>query len=92
MKSKNTEKIAAIVASIIEQIDIHTLDYDDDLQQMGMDSISFIRVIVNLEDEFEIEFPDDYLLIDNMNTLNKIVDNVMMLQCEDNLTASKSIL
>ncbi len=92
MKSKNTEKIAAIVASIIEQIDIHTLDYDDDLQQMGMDSISFIRVIVNLEDEFEIEFPDDYLLIDNMNTLNKIVDNVMMLQCEDNLTASKSVL
>lgn len=92
MKSKNTEKIAAIVASIVEQIDIHTLDYDDDLQQMGMDSISFIRVIVNLEDEFEIEFPDDYLLIDNMNTLNKIVDNVMMLQCEDNLTASKSVL
>ena len=92
MNSKNTEKIAAIVASIIEQIEIHTLDYDDDLQQMGMDSISFIRVIVNLEDEFEIEFPDDYLLIDNMNTLNKIVDNVMMLQCEDNLTASKSVL
>lgn len=85
MKSKYIEKVAAIIASIIEKININTLDPDDDLQQMGMDSISFIRVIVTIEEEFEVEFPDDYLIIDNMNTLNKIIDIVMMLQCEDSI-------
>lgn len=85
IENENTQKIGTIIASIVEKIDINKLDYDDDLQQMGMDSIAFIRVIVTLEDEFQIEFPDDYLLIENMNTLNKIIDNVMMLRCEDSV-------
>ena len=85
MKNEYVEKIAIIIDSIVEKININTLGPDDDLQQMGMDSISFIRIIVTIEEDFEIEFPDDYLLMDNMNTLNKITDIVMMLQCEDNI-------
>lgn len=33
----------------------------------NVDSISFISSIVSLEEEFNIEFPDEYLLIEKMN-------------------------
>ena len=35
-------------------------------------SISFISSIVSLEEEFNIEFPDEYLLIEKMNNINNI--------------------
>ena len=39
-----------------------------------MDSIVFIRVVVALEEAFDIEIPDEYLLITEMNTLSKMTD------------------
>ena len=38
----------------------------------NVDSISFISSIVGLEEEFNIEFPDEYLLIEKMNNINNI--------------------
>ena len=38
----------------------------------NVDSISFISSIVSLEEEFNIEFPDEYLLIEKMNNINNI--------------------
>lgn len=35
---------------------------EDDLSALGMDSIVFIRVVVALEEAFDIEIPDEYLL------------------------------
>ena len=41
---------------------------------MGMDSITFIQIVVALEEEFECEIPDEKLLITEMDTVQKIVD------------------
>ena len=46
---------------------------DEDLSDLGMDSITFIKIIVAAEKEFECEIPDSKLLIGEMNTANKIV-------------------
>ena len=45
-----------------------------ELSTIGVDSIIFIRIIVALEETFELEIPDEKLLITEMNTLSKIVD------------------
>ena len=45
-----------------------------ELSTIGVDSIIFIRIIVALEETFEIEIPDEKLLITERNTLSKIVD------------------
>ena len=37
-----------------------------------MDSITFIKIIVAVEEKFECEIPDSKLLIGEMNTANKI--------------------
>lgn len=78
MKREIIERIAAIISSIVEEIDIKALEPDADLQQIGMDSFEFVRIIVTIEDEFEIEFPDEYLLVEQMNTLDKIAELVLL--------------
>ena len=39
-----------------------------------MDSITFIRVVVALEEAFDIEIPDEKLLLTEMNTISKMTE------------------
>ena len=45
---------------------------DFELSNYLEDSIVFIQFIVSLEEEFEIEFPDEYLLIDKLSSLSAL--------------------
>ena len=42
-----------------------------------MDSITFIRIVVELEETFNIEIPDEFLLIPEMNTVEKMMNIVL---------------
>lgn len=44
----------------------------DDLRELGMDSVAFIKLVVALEEAADKEIGDDYLLLDAMNTIEKI--------------------
>lgn len=37
-------------------------------------SINFITAVVSLEDEFDVQFPDEYLLPDMMSDLQTVVN------------------
>lgn len=76
MSSKTYVQNKVIELINSENIFINSEHSDDDLAQHGMDSIVFIMIIVKLEDEFKIEMEDEYLLVANMNTVNKITDVV----------------
>lgn len=39
----------------------------------NMDSLSFIATIVQLEEEFDIEFPDMYLTSEKLNKVDSII-------------------
>lgn len=62
-----------IINDNIENSEI-TFGQEEDLTQFGVDSITFIRIIVAIEEEFDLEIPDEYLLVSEMNTVSKIVD------------------
>lgn len=68
--------VLEIINKNIEEVKIVPEQVDDDLTQFGIDSITFIRIIVSLEEFFEIEYPDEYLLFAHSNTLNKIANIV----------------
>lgn len=72
MKTISVEKIVEIINQNIKGVDITEAKYDEDFSELGMDSFNFIRIIVALEDVFECEIPDSYILISEMNTVNKI--------------------
>ena len=57
---------------------------ENDLTQFGMDSISFIKMIVSLEEVFECQIPDEKLLLTEMNTTNKIIDVLRKLEYDNN--------
>ena len=53
------------------------IDFSDETQEI--DSISFITVIVDIEREFDIEFPDEYLVMDSISSFDKLYEIVSML-------------
>ena len=53
-------------------IEIYPWQFDEDLNVIGIDSISFIQIVVALEDNFEIEIPDEKLILEEIGTFNKI--------------------
>ena len=66
-----SEKVLDIIKTNIG-IEIYPWQFDEDLNVIGIDSISFIQIVVALEDNFEIEIHDEKLLMEEMGTFNKI--------------------
>ena len=58
------------------EVDAIDIGVDDSLISLGMDSLSFIRLITALEMKFDIEIDDKYLFIEAINTKNKIVEMI----------------
>ena len=48
------------------------VDFNDDFSQLGMDSIQYINFIVSLEELFDCEIPDSKLILEEMNTIDKV--------------------
>ena len=68
------EKIVEIINNNIKGIKLQSDQAIEDLSLTGMDSIKFISIIITLEEEFDIEIPDEYLVLTEMNTISKMAD------------------
>lgn len=66
------EIVKGVISEVIPEIDLSSENLEDNLQQLGMNSFEFIRIIVLLEEKLQIEIPDEYLLIYRMNTVKQI--------------------
>ena len=53
--------------------DIDIIEYVDLIDDFGMDSITFISIVVEIEAHFGIEIPDDMLLPESFNSVKNIV-------------------
>lgn len=71
--------IAQILESFMEDVVFGEDRYDDDLTELGMDSILFIHVIVEIEERFETELPDEYLVFGELNTIRRMAEVVYQL-------------
>lgn len=72
------KEIMEIVRKTIELEDSVTDETlaSSDLMVLGMNSIMAIQIIVLLESEFNIEFDDEDLLLENVDSIEKIVNLV----------------
>lgn len=70
------DKILEIVNYNLEDTSIQIEQFDLELDTVGMDSITFIKIIVDLEESFELEIPDEFLLLLKMNTINKMYETL----------------
>jgi acyl carrier protein len=65
--------VLSIINENIEGEAISAEYADENLVSLGMNSIAFIHIIVALEETFGIEYPDEFILMSQSNTLNTIV-------------------
>lgn len=75
-------KIQTDIQEIVKKyigIDAAVNQFDDSLVDLGMDSIMFIHIVVELEEKFAIEIPDEKLLISEMDTMNKMLSIITAL-------------
>jgi len=64
------------VMRIIKKVVDREINENDSLSQSDMDSITFIRIVVALESEFDFEFDDEMLLIKKFPTIKSMIEYV----------------
>lgn len=84
MKEINTNNVIDILNVNIKNAEITSDKLDQSLIELGMESITFIQIIVAIEEEFECEIPDSKLLITEMDTAEKIMNVLQALYDESN--------
>jgi acyl carrier protein len=63
------------IMKVLVEMGLPSPDHEQtDLLEIGLDSVAFLNLIVNLEREFSIAIPDDDLLFDNFRTVALIED------------------
>ncbi len=68
------------LAEIAEENGILVDDYDLNLIEYIPDSITFITFIVTIEERFDIEMPDDFMLIETLGSIKElamIIDDII---------------
>ena len=60
-------------------IDPDLIEYVDLIDDLGMDSMLFLSVVIELETAFDIIIPDDLLLMGNFSPIDKICSLVLQL-------------
>ena len=67
------DKVINIISNNVLNKEI-VIDKNTNLvQDLALDSIVFIQIILDIETEFKIEFPDELLTMDSLSSLNTIV-------------------
>ena len=80
MKDLSKDMNAQIIQIISTYMDITDLSMS--FANLGINSLSFIELLVALENEFEFEFDDDMLLIEEFPTVKDLVDYVQSICCD----------
>lgn len=55
---------------------VYDIPLDDDLFQYGIDSLNIMKVILGIEEKYDIVFDDEELNIENFITINAICHTV----------------
>ncbi|GKS12451.1 hypothetical protein YDYSY3_34510 [Paenibacillus chitinolyticus] len=71
-------KIIKLIEDKVKAILKHDRDItlDEDLRKLGLDSMKSFEMVVQLEDEYDIEFSGDENLLERFSTIQKIKDSV----------------
>ncbi|MCR2023743.1 acyl carrier protein [Blautia pseudococcoides] len=61
---------------ISEELKVENISKETELESLGLDSITYIKLIVAMEKTFEIEFDDDDLNMYNFKTVSDLLNKI----------------
>ncbi|HIZ20419.1 MAG TPA: acyl carrier protein [Firmicutes bacterium] len=76
VRAVTLESVGKAIMRAASPLEITPALADEDLQELGMDSLDYVAVVVELEKTFAIRVPEDGMLFSRMNTLRKITEMV----------------
>lgn len=82
MKEVTINKIIEVI-NASEKVNTSENEINEPLTEHGMDSMTFIHIIVGLEEEFECEIPDSKLIMSELDTVKKMFDLLQILYKEE---------
>jgi acyl carrier protein len=56
------------------------IDYDAELSQLGMDSMTAVAVLLDMEKAFNVRFPDEMLVEGTFRTARKLREAIQVLR------------
>ncbi len=68
-----TKRVQNVLLNMDYKVDDVTIDF---IEAYEIDSITFIELILEVEEEFSIMVPDESLIMENVNTVEKIAELV----------------
>ena len=72
------ETICEIVYGFAKEAGIErpaaAFDTETELAEWGINSLSFVELVIRIEDVFHIRFPEDKLLFSSVGTIGKLCD------------------
>lgn len=57
-------------------VDADIIRYVDLVDDLGMDSLTFVSIIIEIESTFDITVPDDMLVMDYFKSFEAIIDSI----------------
>ncbi|QUI23835.1 phosphopantetheine-binding protein [Vallitalea pronyensis] len=72
---KYEKEIRELLANNIQFTnDLNNVEIDTGLQIIGLNSVSFIKTVIDIEKKFDIEFPDDKLSLKALGTIRDLCE------------------
>lgn len=65
-----------------KEIDENVIEYADFIDDLGMDSITFVTLIIEIEDLFGIVIPDELITLENFKNLNEITRIIQIVKID----------
>ncbi|MES1049004.1 acyl carrier protein [Bacillus thuringiensis] len=76
----NEQRIRSVLKAFEEEgnKNVNQLKLNDSiLDELHIDSLKFIELVVELEQEFDVEISDEYLLAENFESISKINELIL---------------
>jgi len=73
-----TKEVFGLIMETLNELEDEKVEIglNDEFKNIGLNSISFVRLVVALEDKFGIEFSDEYLDYEHYNTVTDFCNYV----------------
>ena len=81
------EQLKKIIIGLMPDLSPQDITLETDLMEdLMLDSITFIQMVVNIESVFDIAIDDEYLLIERLRKISLIIDviNIALSKGEEN--------
>ena len=79
--SNDVENTVKRIVAEKMRLEAKEISSDSNIKDLGIDSISFVELIVQVEEIYDIEFDEDYLNVEEFSTIKNIAEYITELSC-----------